>query len=154
MRYKDQCPDAAAVRTTLLTNLLVETRKLIKKERNPRKAVAILVNSLEDQEKLRPYKSDIVRLAKCQSADVTQKWGRVLFRAPGSTWDAAPHPHPQHSPPPPPITIGTATIPTTNHATRSASLPLNLHLGGATEIPSWLPTIQEAAGQGTTPSLW
>ena len=41
---------------------------------NTRHVVAIHVKTREDQEKLCPYKEQIIAVAKCQAVDVTQKW--------------------------------------------------------------------------------
>ena len=80
LRYPDKCPDAAAVRHALQKDLPTEAMRLIKDIRNTRKAIAIYVSSKEDQDKLRPFKDAICKAAKCTSADVTQRWERLLVR--------------------------------------------------------------------------
>ena len=80
LRYNDSIPDAAAVKIALQEALPAEARQLITDVRNTRKAVAIHVKTMEDQARLRPFRDEIIRIAKCKSADVTEKWERLLFR--------------------------------------------------------------------------
>ena len=55
-------------------------RQLCHDIRNTRNAVAIHTRNKEDQQKLGAFKHQITIAARCRSADVSQKWEKILFR--------------------------------------------------------------------------
>ena len=76
LQYTGPCPDVTAVRAALHEGLPTGAYQFIKGIRNTRKALALHWG----QQRAGPFKADITRLAKCASADATQKWERILFR--------------------------------------------------------------------------
>ena len=80
LRYDGIHPDAAAVRKALQGALPKEAFQLCHDVRNTRNGIAIHTKNKEDQMGLANYKHQILEASKCRSADISQKWERILFR--------------------------------------------------------------------------